>query len=90
MVTLEKNAKVILTDSGGVQKEAYFHGIPCITLRDETEWTETVEAGRNQVVGADREAIMAAVGKAKRGDSITEYGDGLASEHIVRGVVGYA
>lgn len=58
MQCLEMNAKVILTDSGGIQKEAFFHGIPCITLRDETEWVETVEMGWNQIVGANSKKII--------------------------------
>lgn len=61
MVLLEKHARLIATDSGGVQKEAYFYGVPCITLREETEWVETVEAGWNVLVGADRERIFSAV-----------------------------
>lgn len=61
MAALEKKALVIITDSGGVQKEAYFHSVPCVTLRDETKWTETVDAGWNSVVGADSEKIVYAV-----------------------------
>ena len=58
MVVLEQNARLIATNSGGVQREAYFHGIPCLTLRDETEWVETVRVGWNIVVGADSKRIL--------------------------------
>ncbi len=82
---LAMNAKKILTDSGGVQKEAYFHGVPCITLREETEWVETVKDGWNVLVGADKDRILDAVRTfepdGERGES---YGDGKAGEKISR------
>jgi UDP-N-acetylglucosamine 2-epimerase len=61
MVALEREAALILTDSGGVQKEAYWLGVPCVTLREETEWVETVAAGWNVLAGADRGRIVRAV-----------------------------
>ena len=76
MIQLEKNAKAILTDSGGVQKEAFWLRVPCITLRDETEWVETVRYGWNRLVGADKEKILDAVKSISPGeevDFINEY-----------------
>ncbi len=83
MVMLEKHARSILTDSGGVQKEAYFHGVPCVTLRDETEWVETVAAGWNTVAGTDEEAIVQAVARSRPGAKIEEYGTGAAAEAVL-------
>jgi UDP-GlcNAc3NAcA epimerase len=85
MVMLEKHANLILTDSGGVQKEAYFHGVPCITLRDETEWVETVEAGWNTIASADKNQILSAVSIChnKLKSTIDQYGKGHAAEMIV-------
>ncbi len=61
---LASQARVVLTDSGGVQKEAYWYGVPCVTLRTTTEWVETIEAGWNTLVGSDSEAIVSAVREA--------------------------
>lgn len=83
MVLLEKHALTILTDSGGVQKEAYFHHTPCITLREETEWVETVEAGWNQIAGYRTKDILDALSRTPIRREISEYGDGRAADKII-------
>lgn len=88
MVRLERSAKVILTDSGGVQKEAFFYGVPCVTMRDETEWVETVRAGWNVLVGADKDKLLAAVHEAAiPATRPAVYGDGRAAEKILAQLV---
>jgi len=90
MLVLEQNARIILTDSGGVQKEAYFFAVPCITLRPETEWLETVEAGWNILVGSDRDKITQGVKKHtwNQFEPPEIFGDGNAASHIVAQLIG--
>jgi UDP-N-acetylglucosamine 2-epimerase len=85
MIQLEKNAAKILTDSGGIQKEGYFFSVPCITLRDETEWTETVDDGWNILVGSHFDRILDALNHFSPSHTKRDhYGDGQASEKIAR------
>ncbi len=84
MLILEKNAKMILTDSGGIQKEAYIFKVPCITLRDTTEWVETMDDGWNVLVDADKEKIVEIANDFEpEGEQRNVFGSGDASEMIV-------
>lgn len=84
MLELERECEGVITDSGGVQKEAFFFAKPCVTLRDQTEWTETVESGWNRVVGADPRAILAALDAPHLVGPCPElYGSGDAGERIL-------
>ncbi len=93
MTRLEMSAKTIITDSGGIQKEACFHKVPCLTLRDETEWTETVSMGYNYLCGADKETILANWNNIATGKNVFAatddrrefpYGTGAAAKLIVK------
>lgn len=86
MLQLEVHAKKIVTDSGGVQKEAFFAQVPAITLRDETEWVETVEIGANCLVGTDTEKILKAINDftVDFRELPAIYGQGNAAEEIVQ------
>lgn len=98
MTAIMRGARVALTDSGGLQKEAYVHGVPCVTLRDRTEWTETVDAGWNIVAGNDADAVADAIDShaAQFGDAPWErerpelYGDGQAATQIMDALVRHA
>lgn len=84
MAWLEANCRLVATDSGGVQKEAYFFGKPCVTMRDETEWVELVEAGWNQLVRADSHLISAQISKANGcGVRKSIYGTGSTAQSVV-------
>ncbi|MCX5829550.1 MAG: UDP-N-acetylglucosamine 2-epimerase (non-hydrolyzing) [Deltaproteobacteria bacterium] len=88
VITLEKSARLLLTDSGGMQKEAYWLKVPCITLRDETEWIETVELGWNILTGADHDRIIEAVRAFKAPFAHPPlYGDGKAAAHCLKALL---
>jgi UDP-N-acetylglucosamine 2-epimerase len=86
---LARNARAVLTDSGGVQKEAYLLGVPCVTLRDTTEWVETVDAGWNTLVDLDREAALAALERTPPAERPELYGGGRAAERVCDVVAAY-
>jgi UDP-N-acetylglucosamine 2-epimerase len=88
LTSLASQARVIVTDSGGVQKEAYWYGVPCVTVRPSTEWVDTVAVGANVLVDADPDAIVAAVANAAMPPNRPVlYGDGHASERIAQVLV---
>jgi UDP-N-acetylglucosamine 2-epimerase len=83
MAALASQARVIVTDSGGVQKEAYWYGVPCVTMRPSTEWVDTVEVGANTLVDDDPEQLLEAVARAAMpAERPPLYGDGHAAEAI--------
>jgi UDP-GlcNAc3NAcA epimerase len=86
MLVLQSRARAVLTDSGGIQKEAFILGVPCVTLRDRTEWVETLRRGANRLTGADPRKVLRAVRDLEadppRWDPGRVYGDGRASEGI--------
>lgn len=93
MLWLLDNAQLVLTDSGGVQKEAFFFGKACVTMRDQTEWVELIDAGVNELVGADTKKILDAAKRSfgcKVQDSQQLYGGGQASQRIVAELMGKA
>jgi UDP-N-acetylglucosamine 2-epimerase (non-hydrolysing)/UDP-GlcNAc3NAcA epimerase len=86
---LARHARAVLTDSGGVQKEAYLLGVPCVTLRDTTEWGETVEAGWNTLVDLDAGAALAAIERRPPQERPELYGGGHAAERVCEVISAY-
>jgi len=91
MLKLLKHAKIVLTDSGGLQKEAFWSKTPCITIRDRTEWSETVEMGVNLITGSDPKRIIQAIKyikekhhEIKNRFKANPFGDGKASKRIIK------
>jgi UDP-N-acetylglucosamine 2-epimerase len=89
MLELERGAAAIATDSGGVQREAYLWGVRCITLREETEWTDTVDAGWNTIVGVDPDAFAAALSSPLPAERPAIFGDGHAAQKIAHVVTAF-
>ncbi len=89
MLELERGARAIATDSGGVQREAYLWGVRCITLREETEWTDTVDTGWNTLVGVDPDAFAAALRGPLPRERPPIFGDGHAARHIADVVIDF-
>lgn len=87
MLTLERDAEAIVTDSGGVQREAYMWRVPCITLREETEWMETVVTGWNTLAGVDPERVVQSLTQPRPLESPPVFGDGKAAEHTADAVM---
>ena len=86
---LARHARAVLTDSGGVQKEAYLLGVPCVTLRDTTEWVETVASGWNVLVDLDRDAALAALERDPPAERPELYGGGHAAERVCEVLAAY-
>lgn len=92
MIELLKHTRIVLTDSGGMQKEAFFFGKPCVTLRDETEWVELVDKGFNRLGGAEKDTIIDACNemKGKQFDfHVNLYGNGRASNNIIKMIINH-
>jgi UDP-GlcNAc3NAcA epimerase len=94
MMCLIKNARAVVTDSGGLQKEAYFHRVPCVTLREQTEWIETIDANWNVLADlSSTDSIVTTIRFAMMGNNfrfeIAEYGDGKAADQIVKIIAAY-